>query len=203
MHGKDFCERKQEGNCWLLSPCNLLFFTLICTKNYLHNNNLHTAQGCLFLQNCCWRHQNHKGDKRGQNITRIIKSGTHTHTGWTTVSRLHHALHQMSIIGASGWGEAGERSPPTQSRGLCCVANRTEIEQDREGGRDVKRNVRVVITEVSAWKGQVLLLSLLFLSHMVSSQNFKKWVSDMAIISFNADIILSFFVWFSKWENLK
>lgn len=45
----------------------------------------------------------------------------------------HYVPHQMPIHGASGCWEAGERHPPTQSRGLCCVAHREERQGGREG----------------------------------------------------------------------
>lgn len=46
------------------------------------------------------------------------------------------ARRQMPIQGSSGCREAGERHPPTQRRGLCCVAEK------REGGRAMWKEMR-------------------------------------------------------------
>lgn len=50
--------------------------------------------------------------------------------------------------------EAGERHPPLQNRGLCCVAHREE----RQGGRErCEKRCEERNYEFSAWKVQVLL----------------------------------------------
>ncbi len=76
-------------------------------------------------------------------------------TSLTTAGTLsfHCVPHQMPIHGASGCWEAGERHPPTQSWGLCCVAHREE----REGESRCEKRCKGRNYEFSASKVQVLI----------------------------------------------
>lgn len=74
------------------------------------------------------------------------KSNTETMTAGLS---FHCVPHQMPIHEASGCWEAGEGETPTytKQRSLLCCSQRGEgeLERGREGGKDVKRDVRNVI----------------------------------------------------------
>lgn len=127
----------EQRTCRSYSFCSsLLFFNVICkAKKPSQRTILCFAEMLLMTANRqagkCYRKVKGRGDEKP-----CRKKSPLTTAGPLS---FHCVPHQMPIQGASGCWEAGERHPPTQSGGLCCVAHRKKREGQREAERCEKR----------------------------------------------------------------
>lgn len=166
MHGSINRQHVADDNCAVLS----VFHTDLQKINPVSIQQTAHLLGCVLCTNVVddskWtiKRKGQKGRWGGreggrEKVRGCVENKQHKKTSPTTAGPLsfHCVPHQMPIHGASGCREAGERRPPSQSRGLCCVAHREErggLEWGREGGMDGWEEGNY---EFSAWKVQVLL----------------------------------------------
>lgn len=100
-------------------------------KPCLHNNKLPALLVAHFAQMLLTTANGHAGSETRKGWVKMWERKRATHKQSSTAAgplSFHCVPHQMAIHGASGCREAGERHPPTQSRGLCCVAHREQRE---------------------------------------------------------------------------
>lgn len=152
----------------------IVILHFLCVSHWSAKNNpVSITTICLLfrlpaMQKCCWRQQMEKVRRKGQKDW--VWGGWGGWAGGGHVEKEQHRLfqrqldlsfhsvsHPMPIHGASGCWEAGERHPPTQSRGLCCAAQKRRGRvSERQGGMEGgETRCEESNYEFSAWKVQV------------------------------------------------